>query len=283
VLHSDRFVDAAPAEVWATLFDEGVYLGSQSTFYRLLSQAVEVRERRRQAAHPAKVKPELVANGPNTVWSWDITKLLGPAKWTYYYYLSVTWNHAGVRLFVRRCHHELRGPVHSVGELGREVAGLAASRAGVGVVAHGSIWGGHLARWTHTLAAWRSICWFVSGRASTRLPPLVPRSPCLLRNCGLARACVDRKSLCWIRVRVWRTRRCSSDWFRCGCSTTSWSKRVCGRPIRSAAAVTPRAGASTLANPGRWSRGWSGCRGSLARRSGCGCSRCSVWSRSVIG
>ena len=85
VLHSDRFVDLAPAEVWATLLDEGVYLGSQSTFYRLLRRAGEVRERRRQATHPAKVKPELVANGPNAVWSWDITKLRGPAKWTYYY------------------------------------------------------------------------------------------------------------------------------------------------------------------------------------------------------
>jgi putative transposase len=85
VLHSDRFVDVAPAEVWATLLDEGVYLGSQSTFYRLLRQAGEVRERRRQATHPAKVKPELVANDPNTVWSWDITKLRGPAKWTCYY------------------------------------------------------------------------------------------------------------------------------------------------------------------------------------------------------
>ena len=69
VLHSQRFVDMAPAEVWATLLDEGVYLGSQSTFYRLLRQAGEVRERRAQATHPAKVKPELVANGPNQVWS----------------------------------------------------------------------------------------------------------------------------------------------------------------------------------------------------------------------
>jgi putative transposase len=85
VLHSDRFVDVAPAEVWATLLDEGVYLGSESTFYRLLRRAGEVRERRAQATHPAKVKPELVANGPNAVWSWDITKLRGPAKWTYYY------------------------------------------------------------------------------------------------------------------------------------------------------------------------------------------------------
>jgi len=85
VLHSDRFVDMSPAEVWATLLDEGVYLGSQSTFSRLLRQAGEVRERRAQATHPAKVKPELVAHAPKEVWSWDITKLLGPAKWTYYY------------------------------------------------------------------------------------------------------------------------------------------------------------------------------------------------------
>lgn len=85
VLHSERFVDVAPAEVWATLLDEGVYLGSQSTFYRLLRQAGEVRERRAQATHPAKVKPELVASGPKAVWSWDITKLRGPAKWSYYY------------------------------------------------------------------------------------------------------------------------------------------------------------------------------------------------------
>jgi len=60
VLHSDRFADVAPAEVWAILLDEGVYLGSQSTFYRLLRQAGEVRERRAQATHPAKVKPEPV-------------------------------------------------------------------------------------------------------------------------------------------------------------------------------------------------------------------------------
>jgi len=84
-LHSDRFADLAPAQVWATLLDEGVYLGSESTFYRLLRRAGEVRERRAQATHPAKVKPELVANAPNAVWSWDITKLRGPAKWTYYY------------------------------------------------------------------------------------------------------------------------------------------------------------------------------------------------------
>ena len=85
VLYSPRFVDLAPAEVWATLLDEGTYLGSISTFYRLLRQAGETRQRRQQAIHPAKVKPELVATAPNQVWSWDITKLHGPAKWTYYY------------------------------------------------------------------------------------------------------------------------------------------------------------------------------------------------------
>jgi putative transposase len=85
VLHSERFADTAPAEAWATLLDEGTYLGSVSTFYRVLRSAGEVRERRRQATHPAKVKPELMAGRPNQVYSWDITKLHGPAKWTYYY------------------------------------------------------------------------------------------------------------------------------------------------------------------------------------------------------
>jgi putative transposase len=84
-LHSDRFADLAPAEVWAILLDEGTYLGSQSTFYRLLRAASGTRERRRQAVHPAAVKPELLAAGPNQCWSWDITKLHGPAKRTYYH------------------------------------------------------------------------------------------------------------------------------------------------------------------------------------------------------
>ncbi len=84
-LHSDRFADLAPAEVWAILLDEGRYLGSIATFYRLLRRAGETRDRRRQATHPATVKPELVATTPNAAWSWDITKVHGPAKWTYYY------------------------------------------------------------------------------------------------------------------------------------------------------------------------------------------------------
>jgi putative transposase len=85
VLHSDRFVDMAPSSVYATLLDEGTYLASVPTMYRVLRSADEVRERRRLAVHPPYLKPELVAWRPNMTWSWDITKLLGPVKWTYYY------------------------------------------------------------------------------------------------------------------------------------------------------------------------------------------------------
>jgi len=74
VLHGERFVDVSPAEVWATLLDEGSYLGSLSTFYRVLREHGESRERRAQATHPATVKPELVATEPNRVWSWDIER-----------------------------------------------------------------------------------------------------------------------------------------------------------------------------------------------------------------
>ena len=85
VLHEERFVDQAPAEVYATLLDEGVYLCSERTMYRVLADNEEVRERRNQLRHPAYAKPELMATAPNGLWSWDITKLLGPKKWTYYY------------------------------------------------------------------------------------------------------------------------------------------------------------------------------------------------------
>jgi putative transposase len=85
-LHSERFVDSAPAQVWATLLDEGRYLASQRTMYRLLAaEHGGVRERRAQLEHPAYAAPELLAERPNQVHSWDITKLKGPAKWTYYY------------------------------------------------------------------------------------------------------------------------------------------------------------------------------------------------------
>ena len=85
LLHSDRFIDAAQAEVWATRPGESEYLGSISTFYRLLREAGESRERRWPATHPATAKPELATTAPNQVWSWDMTKRRGPTKWTCYY------------------------------------------------------------------------------------------------------------------------------------------------------------------------------------------------------
>jgi putative transposase len=85
VLHAPRFVDRAPAAVYAQLLDENRYFCSIRTMYRLLDANHEVRERRDQLRHPQYHKPELLATAPNQVWSWDITKLLGPKKWTYYY------------------------------------------------------------------------------------------------------------------------------------------------------------------------------------------------------
>ena len=85
ILHSDRFVDKAPHEVYGTLLDEGTYHCSIRTMYRILDDKTEVKERRNQLSHPVYQKPELLATAPNQVWSWDITKLLGPAKWTYFY------------------------------------------------------------------------------------------------------------------------------------------------------------------------------------------------------
>jgi len=85
ILNSERFQDSAPREVYAALLDEGQYLCSWRTMYRVLDENDEVRERRNQLRHPNYVKPELLATQPNELWSWDITKLLGPAKWTYYY------------------------------------------------------------------------------------------------------------------------------------------------------------------------------------------------------
>jgi putative transposase len=84
-LNSERFCDMAPAAVYATLLDEGGYLCSTRTMYRILADAGQVRERRDQLRHPSYAKPELLATRPNQVWSWDITKLKGPVKWTYYY------------------------------------------------------------------------------------------------------------------------------------------------------------------------------------------------------
>jgi len=89
-LHEERFQDRSPAAVYATLLDEGEYHCSIRTMYRLLEAHGEVRERRDQLTHPPYQKPELMATAPNRLWSWDITKLLGPAKWTYFYPVSYT-------------------------------------------------------------------------------------------------------------------------------------------------------------------------------------------------
>ncbi len=81
LLHSDRFVDSSPAQVWATLLEEGRYLASERTMYRLLaSRHGWVRERRDQLTHPPYARPELLATGPNELWSWDISKLKGPTR-----------------------------------------------------------------------------------------------------------------------------------------------------------------------------------------------------------
>jgi putative transposase len=84
-LHEERFQDRSPAAVYATLLDEGHYHCSIRTMYRFLKREGESRERRDQLTHPPYQKPELLATAPNQLWSWDITKLLGPAKWTYFY------------------------------------------------------------------------------------------------------------------------------------------------------------------------------------------------------
>ena len=83
-LNSPRFWDKAPAQVWATLLDEGTYLCSIRTMYRILAAAGQTGDRRPLATHPPRVRPELVADGPSQVWTWDITKLKGPAKGVYF-------------------------------------------------------------------------------------------------------------------------------------------------------------------------------------------------------
>jgi putative transposase len=85
ILHEDRFVDKAPRQVYATLLDEEKYICSIRTMYRILEEEGELKERRNQVSRPYYTKPELLAQGPNEVWFWDITKLKGPQKWTYYY------------------------------------------------------------------------------------------------------------------------------------------------------------------------------------------------------
>ena len=85
ILNEDRFIDKAPQEIYAKLLDENRYICSIRTMYRILEKEEEVKERRNQLVRPHYRKPELIATAPNQVWSWDITKLKGPVKWTYYY------------------------------------------------------------------------------------------------------------------------------------------------------------------------------------------------------
>src|SRR5664279_1988576 len=85
LLNSERFQDCAPAAIHAALLDEGQYVCSARTMYRVLEEDGATRERRDQLTHPPYQKPELLATAPNQLWSWDITKLRGPVKWTYFY------------------------------------------------------------------------------------------------------------------------------------------------------------------------------------------------------
>ena len=108
-LHSTPLADKAPAEAYATLLDEGKYYCSTRTMYRILNANKEVRERRDQLRHPTHAKPQLKATTPNQVWSWDITKLLGPKKWTYYHLYVVIDIYSryvvGWMLAHRECQH----------------------------------------------------------------------------------------------------------------------------------------------------------------------------------
>lgn len=107
-LHSERFVDQAPREVYATLLEAGVYLCHWRTMYRILSRDGEVRERRDQARHPVYARPELMATGPNQVWSWDITKLRGPTKgiWFFLYVIMDIFSRYVVGWLVDECERE---------------------------------------------------------------------------------------------------------------------------------------------------------------------------------
>jgi putative transposase len=121
VLRSPRFVDLSPAQVFHILLDEGTYLASVSTYYRLLRANGEIRERRRQATHPPRVRPELVARRPLVVWSWDITKLKGPQRGEYYDLYVV------LDIFSRYVVAWCVAPTES-GELAKELIGDAVAR-----------------------------------------------------------------------------------------------------------------------------------------------------------
>jgi transposase InsO family protein len=103
LLNSPQYADLAPAQVWARELDEGRWWCSESTMYRILRAAGQSGERRAQATHPARTKPELVAHTPNQVWSWDITKLRGPVKgvWFHLYTVIDIWSRYVVGHLVR--------------------------------------------------------------------------------------------------------------------------------------------------------------------------------------
>ena len=129
--------DKAPRQVWALLIDEGTYLASVSTMYRLLREAGQVRERRAQAAHPARTKPELIAAGPNQVWSWDITKLAGPQRGVYYHLYVM------IDIF-SRCAVHFEVHATELGELAKDFM-TEAVRLNGGIAPHGHPRGpGHL-------------------------------------------------------------------------------------------------------------------------------------------
>ena len=116
-------MDQPPAQVYATLLDEERYLCSERTMYRILHAEGEVRERRNQLEHPPYVKPELLATGPNEVWSWDITKLKGPVKWTYFYLYVILDN-------LQPVHGGLDGGGARVGRAGQAVDSRELRQAG---------------------------------------------------------------------------------------------------------------------------------------------------------
>ncbi len=123
-LHSERFADLAPAAVVATLLDEGTFLCSVRTMYRVLDKYGEVRERRDQLRHPAYAAPELLATAPNQVWSWDITKLRGPVKWTYFHLYVI------LDLFSRYVVGWMVAP-HESGELAKKLIAASCAKQGI--------------------------------------------------------------------------------------------------------------------------------------------------------
>jgi putative transposase len=134
VLNSPAHVDEAPATVYAKLLDEGVYLASVATMYRILRSHDEVRERRRHASHPAHQKPELIATAPNSVWSWDITKLLGPAKWTYLYVIIDIYSRYVPGWMLARAENAALAEALLASWRGRSEHGLQAMHAGQGSI-----------------------------------------------------------------------------------------------------------------------------------------------------